>query len=292
MGERDDDEQGTPRTRREVIAKAGVVGAVAWTAPVVASLASPAAAATQPPPPPPPPPSCITFTDFSDLSAFSLNATQGDSPPVAVPYPYVGPGNEMRLTDNNQGLAASAWLTTPKTVAYGFTSDFRFRLNGGADGIAFVVQNQATNALGLAGGFMGYSGITNSLAVECDIFDNGPTWDPNANHIAVHSNGTAANSADGTSPPMVISTTDSSLSGVTLSDGSVHRLHVAYDGTDLTVSLDANPLPLLTVTGLDLGTLLSLGPSGVAWVGFTAGTGAATAEQDILDWTFCSTPAP
>ncbi|KAI9550012.1 hypothetical protein GHT06_003279 [Daphnia sinensis] len=62
----------------------------------------------------------------------------------------------------------------------------------GADGIAFVLQNQSLSA-GSSGGGLGYAGITPSFAVEFDTWDNGSA-DPTQDHIALIANGnTGAN---------------------------------------------------------------------------------------------------
>jgi hypothetical protein len=57
----------------------------------------------------------------------------------------------------------------------------------------------------------------------------------------------------------------------------------------LQIFMDDNRTPRLTVA-VDLGTLLSLDDSR-AFVGFTAGTGTATEDHDILNWSFTESPA-
>ncbi|NYC32247.1 hypothetical protein B0H42_004878 [Clostridium saccharobutylicum] len=42
----------------------------------------------------------------------------------------------------------------------------------GADGIVFVINNN-TNGLGTEGAGIGYQGITNSIGIEFDTYDNG-----------------------------------------------------------------------------------------------------------------------
>jgi len=87
----------------------------------------------------------------------------------------------------------------------GFFDDFRIQFQNmattdlepekslpGADGFAFVMQNHNYPVLGKKGEAMGYDGITNSLAVEFDLFRN--IYDPNGNHIAVQSLGQYPNS--------------------------------------------------------------------------------------------------
>jgi hypothetical protein len=49
------------------------------------------------------------------------------------------------------------------------------------------------------------------------------------------------------------------------------------------VFVDNPNVPVLTIPGLNLSTLLSL-DNGAAWVGFTAGTGATFEAHDILAW--------
>ena len=46
------------------------------------------------------------------------------------------------------------------------------------------------------GGYLGYQGIANSIAIEFDTFMN--AWDPNDNHVAIQSSGPASNSSDHT----------------------------------------------------------------------------------------------
>ncbi|HEX7670018.1 MAG TPA: L-type lectin-domain containing protein, partial [Polyangiaceae bacterium] len=82
---------------------------------------------------------------------------------------------------------------------------FRVRISGaathappnGADGFAFMVQNDpggdplaegktgaGVTAVGRAGEGFGYAGITRSVALELDTFQNAARLDPNGNHIA------------------------------------------------------------------------------------------------------------
>ena len=60
---------------------------------------------------------------------------------------------------------------------------------------------------------------------------------------------------------------------------------VVYAPGALSVFLDDLTNPALTIPNLDLSRLLLL-DNGSAWVGFTAGTGAAWENHDILAWQF------
>ena len=108
--------------------------------------------------------------------------------------------SSLTMTSSTSQTAA-AWLPVKQPVANGFTTQFTFQLSSGgglfADGFAFVIQNSPAGigALGTTGmgGFLGYQGLTNSLAIEFDTFQN--DWDPNANHVAIQSNYAGANTA-------------------------------------------------------------------------------------------------
>src|SRR5271170_1290524 len=139
--------------------------------------------------------------DFSsNQTCLTLNGTNPGYPGF---YTAVsGTGTVLRLTQNTTFTAGSAWYTTQQPVSGAFSTTFTFQLSGGnngdspADGIAFVIQNSGTSALGPDGCGIGFGdsssgctpptgGITNSLAVELNIYQNAD--DPSNNHVAVQS---------------------------------------------------------------------------------------------------------
>jgi len=191
----------------------------------------------------------------------------------------------------------SAWFNTQQEVASGFSTTFAFALirpiYDNADGIAFVIQNNALTALGPVGGGLGFGqwpggtgGIPNSLAVELNTWDN-PGWDQSDNSISIQSCGTAPNSVD------TFSTCDLGINPnlpVTLADGKVHTVTVTYDGANIDVILDGNDL-FPGGVAVDLGTLLNLN-DGAAYVGFTGADGGGGNTQVILSWTFSPQSMP
>ncbi len=213
----------------------------------------------------------FSYSNFSSTSGLTLNGNAAQA------------GNVLRLTPANYYQDGSTWFNTKQNVVQGFTTTFQFQIsaqgNGGADGFAFVIQNVATSALGGNGGGIGYDGLPNSLAVEFDTWPN--AGDISDNEIAVHTNGVNPNSASESfalSPGPV-------TPGVSFaSDGIVHTVKVVYGNNTMIIFLDSMIIPVLTAP-VNLATTLNLS-NDTAYVGFTAATGAAIENHDILSWSF------
>lgn len=230
------------------------------------------------------------FPNFSSVTNITFNGNAAQS------------GTVLRLTPAALFQDGSAWFNIAQPVAGSFSTTFTFRLSGtttvNADGIAFVIQNSALTALGPTNDGCGigfgdsstgcappFGGITNSLAVEFDTYQNAD--DPNNNHVSIQSCLTGPNSIDSGVCRIADNHSLNLLPvPITLADGSVHTVQITYSGPGtklLDVILDGNDLfPGGVVFDL---TTLGLN-SGNAWVGFTAATGGGDDNQDILSWTF------
>ncbi len=240
--------------------------------------------------------SVLGVFDYPDFSSIAGIGLEGDA--IHVPAE-----NRIRLTSSLDWQKGAAWYNTQVSVVSGWETVFEFQIteldevedsiNGahGADGFAFVIQNEKVSALGGAGGYIGYGsngppftpGIYNSLAVEFDTWYNGSLGDPNDNHISVQTNGTAENSADHAYSLGEVSP------AIYFSDGGVHTVKIGYMPGTLTIFVDDLFTPVL-VSSADLGSILNL-PGGKAWVGFTAATGANWENHDVLSWSFVPEPA-
>jgi gliding motility-associated-like protein len=99
--------------------------------------------------------------------------------------------NCYRLTEARLYQNASIWyeelIDLRNDMDVGFSMNLGCADNG-ADGIAFVLQPINTS-LGSAGGGIGYEGISPSIAVEFDTWQNGNISDPPGDHVAVIRNG-------------------------------------------------------------------------------------------------------
>ncbi|TPD69839.1 lectin-like domain-containing protein [Flavobacterium microcysteis] len=102
-------------------------------------------------------------------------------------------GNEVRLTESLGNLFGTVWGKARLDLNENFkisTQLYFGASDAGADGLAFVLQPLSSNQ-GVAGGGLGYQGISPSLAVEFDTFYNSGA-DPISNdHIAIVKNGLA-----------------------------------------------------------------------------------------------------
>jgi hypothetical protein len=183
-------------------------------------------------------------------------------------------GGVLQLTDGGTGEMRSAWATTAVPIS-GFTTDFTFQiLNAVADGFTFTIQNDPKGiwALGSGGSGLGYQNIQNSVALKFDIYnDAGEGTDS----IGIYT--------DGTAPTMPA--TDLSSSGVTLLSGDLIHAHLVYSGTTLTVTLTDTKTGASVVNQFTVNIPSIVGGT-TAYVGFTGSTGAFTAVQQIVSWSY------
>ncbi len=247
------------------------------------------------------------FSDFSTLSGLQLAGSAQQF------------GTVLRLTDtNNLGNhgdlgnheAGAAWTADTVDISGGFTTSFLFRLTDfggwpldwsmpsgrtGADGITFTIQGAGPDAVGLSDSGIGYMGIPDSLVVEVDTWANYPPLycEPNDAHVSVHSLGTLPNRAehcpvDVGGGEMRNPALATAVIPAEISTGGLHSAQITYRSGNLWVVIDGAPLISLSV---DIPGLLEL-PNGRAFVGFTASTGGAYENQDILSWSFTEIPEP
>jgi hypothetical protein len=185
----------------------------------------------------------------------------------------------LTLTDGGTWEAGSGFSANAVDIQ-SFTTTFTFQLtNAQADGFTFTVS--ALGGLGQDGGYLGYGGgglvpLTRSVALKFDLFNN-----------AGEGNDSTGVYTDGADP--TVPATDMTSSGVNLHSGDVMQAQIIYDGANLHLTLTD------TVTGAVFqGTFAVNIPqtigSTTAYVGFTGATGALTATQQILSWTFTSLP--
>jgi len=237
----------------------------------------------------------IEFTDFSDLSDFTL----GGSAAGAV---SALDGDVLRLTPNGVNEVGGAFLTNPVSLDSdaSFSTSFRFRMSGmvngqGADGIVVVVQTTAAN-VGLDGGGIGYRNIDNSIGIEFDThFNDGVDEDigfEEDSHVGINVDGDMESVAvAGVSGPKL----DDDIDFLPPFDtANLWSAWIDYNGVndDLEVRLSTGTVrPTTALLSVNLPTEVGQDLAGIlgqtdAFIGFTSATGTDFADHDIVDWRF------
>jgi hypothetical protein len=225
----------------------------------------------------------VTYLDFADLSAFTLNGQAAE-----IGNPVLANGRQvLRLNLSENDRLGSAFLTQPLgNSSLSFSTAFSFQITRvpdyePGDGLTFVLQGQGPDAIGGDGWQLGYGGITPSLAVEFDTYNNGTDDQSNSNHVAIDVNGVLG--------------TVSQYNNLTtpMNNGAVWYAWVDYDGgaRRLEVRLaetEVRPERPILAARLSLANLLG---GGQLWAGFTAATGGAYELHDILSWTITYGPS-
>lgn len=227
-----------------------------------------------------------------------------------------GTAQVLRITPAAQSQIGSAWYTTPLPLAKGFATTFRFQISGttsfNADGFAFVIQNgsfcngtSGASAIAPAnppegcpsglGGSIGYFGLTHSVAIEFDTFQNTGYSDVSNDELAVQSCGASANTADHSACNFgVVNLATASPTPIVVTDGQVHTAKISYSPpsncgeiqcANLIVAIDGEQVLSAVFDIASLG----LDASDHAYVGFTGATGAeggGNDNHDILSWSF------
>jgi hypothetical protein len=194
------------------------------------------------------------------------------------------------LTPAQEGQAGSAFTTNSVAFSpkYIFSTFFQFQMTdpgpgGASDGMTFTLQTESATALGANGGDLGYLGITPSVAVELNTWQNAP-FDINDNDVAVLTNADIT----GLGPQTAYGVTNCQPTGAfsCMSNGDTWSVWIDYDGTNLRVAIADNsttrPVDLLSYP-IDIASVLG---QTSAFVGFTAGTGLGYENHAIANWQF------
>lgn len=248
------------------------------------------------------------YTFFAEIDGFYTDTSQieikveswlvspGDSSLIFVGNAQRLQNDEILLTESKKWDGGSIWLRNRFSVLKDFETTFSFKYSDGvkastaesslpgADGIAFVMQNHNFPVLGDLGGSIGYTGITNSMAVEIDLFKN--PYDPNGNHIAVQSMEDKPNSPEHSDSKATLAiNTDIPI----IKSDMYYNVKIEYLSNTQTfnVYLDSTgefKYPVIMIEDIDLVELLNLEDGEYVYLGITAGTGEEYQKQVIKDW--------
>jgi hypothetical protein len=218
-------------------------------------------------------PSSNTLVNFASGFAGATGLTLNGSAAIS--------GANLVLTSGGLYQAASAFTTSAVSTAT-FSTQFNFQLlNATADGFTFTLQNDSPTALGGVGDELGYGAdgftgghpaITNSVAIAFGLDSDGK----GNSSIGLYVNGAT---------PLATNSVDLTSSGINLHSGDMFSAAITYNGTSLTVTITDLQTGATATQVYQVNIASTIGSSN-AYVGFTAGTGALTANQSISSWTF------
>ncbi|HUQ67067.1 MAG TPA: PKD domain-containing protein [Flavitalea sp.] len=202
-----------------------------------------------------------------------------------VDHPYHVNGNAFQetcncytLTPDDFFMSGSMWNINKISLNQPF--DFKFNLflgcadGDGADGIAFVLQPISTS-IGAAGGGLGYDGVSPSIGVLVDTWQNYEDNDPVYDHIAIHKNGIIDHSplTDVAQPMAALA------SGGNIEDCQWHTLRISWDPSLKLIKTQIDGVDRVQAT-IDIVAEIFSGDPFVFW-GFTAATGGAKNIQKV-----------
>lgn len=108
-----------------------------------------------------------------------------------------------------------------------YQNNFGSKDGNGADGMALVFKGNPTAVIGTAGGGLAYEGISPSLVVEFDTFQNGVNADPFADHISIMRDGSPVhNSTNNLAGPVQAIATNTNIE-----DGTTHEIKIEWNAT-------------------------------------------------------------
>jgi len=212
-------------------------------------------------------PAAVTFN--TNGAGWQLNSTDGESVPTFVS------NNVVELTDGGSLEASSLFYGSAQYVG-DFNAAFTYQVGGNmsADGACFILQNvpAGTSALGGDGGALGYSGVSNSIVLAFDLFNNaGPG-------IAFETNGNTASYA--LTGSVFIGSGDPIDVAVNYANG-IFKVSLTDTITLGTFATNYAPGPLTAILGSDL-----------AYVGFSGADGGLTSIQTISNFVFTPVVTP
>lgn len=178
--------------------------------------------------------------------------------------------NCYTLTNDEFNQSGSVWninkINLTQSFDYKFNVYLGCRDGDGADGLVFVLQPISTS-IGSVGGGLGYQGITPSIGVAIDTWQNINDNDPPADHLSIHRNGDLVHgSANNLAGPIT-------TAGGNIEDCQWHVLQITWDALTKKFTAVIDQRDTATTT-IDLVTAVFNGNPEVFW-GFTGSTGGS-----------------
>ena len=213
----------------------------------------------------------IAYPDFSNTAGLTIN---GDA--IGNVNNGIDSNPVLRLARAAESQTGSAF-SSDVVNATQFSTFFQFRItqpggfsNGidqGADGFVFVVQPVSPRLVGVGGGGLGYEGISPSIGVAFDTY----SFSFGANRVDLKTNGNLASLQQVSVSPL-------------LDNGRLWSAWIDYDGTTIEVRVNQSGVRPGTASLAQAMDIPGIIGQDAAFVGFTAATGGAYENFDIVNW--------
>ncbi|MDR3377132.1 MAG: choice-of-anchor Q domain-containing protein [Verrucomicrobiae bacterium] len=220
------------------------------------------------------------YYQYSGVQSFTLTVCDGT---LTDPYSWSLNGdningglslanNTFTFTDGTGGENRSAWFRFQQYVsAFEATFIYQDIGGGGADGVAFVMQNDPAGilAIGGGGGGLGYTGISPSVGMMLNIYAGAP----GGSGIFISTDGTGLASAYNNTSP------------VNLATGNPIKVDLLYLGSAMVVSLTDLTSNLTYTTNFTIDIPGTVGAN-KAWIGLTGSEGGSLSHQTVSNFTY------
>ncbi len=178
--------------------------------------------------------------------------------------------NCYTLTPDDFNKSGSVWNINKIDLRQSFEFKFEVYLGcrdtDGADGIVFVLQPISTS-IGSTGGGLGYQGVTPSVGISIDTWQNTNDNDPFYDHLTIHKNGDINhNSPNNLAGPVM-------ASNINIEDCQWHSFHITWNATTHQLSAEIDGKDRVEAT-VDMVNTIFNGDPMVFW-GFTGSTGGS-----------------
>jgi hypothetical protein len=189
----------------------------------------------------------------------------------------------LEVTDGTGGEASDAFYPVAQYVG-AFSASFVYQVHTFSiptgDGVTFLIQDSplATNAVGGDDGGLGFSGITNSLALELDIYGNGAGNGSVGLGINAETNGITF--ADGGGPLY------GATGGIALDSGDPIQFNLNWASGILTVNIEDLSTSVKYSTNYNLGPIVPILGANLGYIGLSGSDGDANSDQWFSDFVF------
>jgi gliding motility-associated-like protein len=184
--------------------------------------------------------------------------------------------NCYTLTPAVNTQSGSVWNATKINLNNPFDFIFNVYLGcqdaNGADGIVFILQPISTS-VGASGGGMGFQGITPSIGVLLDTWQNTDMNDPPYDHFSIQANGVLNHGTDLAGPVQALASTPN------IEDCQWHTLRITWDPVAKILRSTFDNVTTIQANADLIATYFNNDPM-VYW-GFSAGTGGSNNLQQF-----------